>query len=62
MKIDEGVNGKIHDKLRQILNSKAIFVIEFAVKKVNFPFEQLCYMKQIPKMVFFLRKTEGNCS
>ena len=23
MKIDEGVNGKIHDKVRQILNSKA---------------------------------------
>ena len=25
MKIDEGVNGKIHGKLRQMLNSKANF-------------------------------------
>ena len=25
MKIDEGVNGKIHAKLRQMLNSKAIW-------------------------------------
>ena len=26
MKIDEGVNGKIHAKVRQMCNSKAIFV------------------------------------
>ena len=27
MKIDEGVNGKIHAKLRQMLNSKAILAL-----------------------------------
>ena len=36
MKIDEGVNGKIHGKLRQMLNSKAFFVFEFERKKVSF--------------------------
>ena len=30
MKIDEGVNGKIHAKVRQILNSKASVEEEFS--------------------------------
>ena len=29
MKIDEGVNGKIHAKVRQMLNSKAISISRF---------------------------------
>ena len=34
MKIDEGVNGKIHAKVRQMLNSKAkkVFLVEKNLK------------------------------
>ena len=40
MKIDEGVNGKIHGKVRQMLNSKALFkkvqLCIFTVRLINF--------------------------